>query len=783
MLLSLTLAAPGLALLGCGEECDPPPATVERTAGLDSGTAYLAALREAAPSEGDSPAARLERELGSYAEWKRVRMPEIAQQPYYRARPEEASWSDDVWIGRDTWWHWTAGNQHFWRDLAQRSLGAGGKLDLLRLVDNRELPRAERFERFGLINDPSSSAPPGDPAGGACVPDEHGLCLDAVADPGVSEETAALLGRPSGVMGLRLFDNPDFRPEAWDPQNPYRPPAGCTPGERSPWAERTPASNAAESRGDCYQPPYLVGIACGFCHISFDPENPPADPAEPGWENLTGALGNVYLKEGPLFAWMLDFGDDAFYTDYLLAQPPGTSDTSRIATDDLDNPGAINALYRVGARLALANAADGAEELPNGHSEPVPRVLKDGADSVGLPMAALRVYVNIGMLGNRWLNDHDAYLLLAGEPRPQRPFAVREAMATPGYDGRMWWDMTQVRMPDVVAYLSAGRSPRLANAPGGAARIADEETLARGRRVFADHCAGCHAGERPAIDRREDPEGWRREMRALVESPGFFDRDFLADDRRHPAPAIGVNLTRSMATNAVAGHVWEEFSSLDYKRLPPVGSSASDGPLELPHPFDPEETVEFCPPSGGRGYYRTASLVGVWATAPFFHNNGVGRHVHDPSVDGRLRAFEDAAEQLLWPERRTGPDGTPGPYVKRTGDHVTWLPLPDGVLVPVPPEYPIKMLGNLPLHDLAEALPSPLRAALTGNLTAGSRERKERIAGAVLESERLRGLLRDLMLRRNAAPDFVENKGHEQIVAGIESDADKRALAELMKTF
>jgi hypothetical protein len=344
----------------------------------------------------------------------------------------------------------------------------------------------------------------------------------------------------------------------------------------------------------------------------------------------------------------------------------------------------------------------------------------------------------------------------------------------------MLWDATQVRMPDVVAYLSAGRSPRLANAPGGAGRIADGETLARGRRVFADHCAGCHAGERPPIDRREDPEGWRREMRAIVDSPGFFDRDFLADDRRHPAPAVGVNLTRSMATNAVAGHVWDDFSSLDYKRLPAVGPMES---IELPRPFEPGKTVEFCPPSGGRGYYRTASLVGVWATAPFFHNNGVGRHVHDPSVDGRLRAFEDAAEQLLWPERRTGPDGTPGPYVKRTGDHVTWLPLPDGVMVPVPPEYPVKMLGNLPLHDLLEALPSPLRRALTSNLTAGSRERKERIAGEVLRNERLRSLLRDLMLRHNAAPDFVENRGHERIVAEIESDDDKRALIELMRTF
>lgn len=776
MLLCITLAAAGTTTAGCAPECDPRPAEVEPVAGLDADAGYLTALRRAA---GGAAVESLEAERRGYAGWKTARMAEIEEQPWYRARPEEADWPDDVWIGRDTWWHWTGGNQYFWRDLAQRSMGRGGRLDLLRLVDNRELPRAERFERFGLINDPSASAPASGPDGG-CVPDEHGLCLDVVAEPGVSEATAALLGRPTGVLGLRLFDNPDFRPQAWDPENPYRPAAGCSPGERSPWDERTPASNAAESRSDCYQPPYLVGISCGFCHISFDPENPPADPAAPGWENLTGALGNVYLKEGPLFAWMLDFGDDAFYTEYLLAQPPGTSDTSRIATDDLDNPGAINALYRLGARLDQA----GPEELPNGRSEPVPRVLKDGADSVGLPLAALRVYVNIGMLGNRWLNDHDAYLLLGGAPRPQRPFSVRAAMTTPGYDGGLWWDRTEVRMPDVVAYLAAGRSPRLENAPGGAGRIADAGTLARGRRVFADHCAGCHAGESPEAERREDPEAWRREMRALVERDGFFDRDFLSDDRRHPAPVVGVNLTRGMATNAIAGHVWEDFSSLDYKRLPPLHVALAGGaPIELPHPFESTETVAFRAPAGGRGYYRTASLVGIWATAPFFHNNAVGRHVHDPSLEGRMRAFEDAAEQLLWPERRTGPDGTPGPYVKRTGERVTWLPLPDGVLVPVPPRYPIKMLGNLPLHDLAEALPPPLRKALSSDGSAAGRERRQRIVREVLADDRLRGLLRKMMLDENAAPDFVENKGHESIVAGIESDDDKRALIELMKTF
>lgn len=752
----------------CGPDCAVEPAAIAPRAGLDPEADYLTAQRRAAETADPQARERWAQAQAGYARFKTVRFAEIAASPAFTAHPEAtADWSADEWLGQDTWFHWTGGDEHTWRDLAQRSKG---RLDLLRLIDNRQLPRAERFARFGLINDPGTSGP-AEGADGGCAPDAFGLCLDRIDDPGVSPETAAVLGRPSGIMGLRVFDNPDYRPGAWDPENPITPPAGCVPGRRS---GDDPAATARESRADCYQPPYLVGITCGFCHISFDPETPPADPRAPGWENLVGAVGNVYLQEGPLFAWMLDFGDDAFYTEYLMAQPAGTSDTSRIATDDLDNPGAINSLFELGARLAEAEV----QELPSGHRAAVPNVLKDGADSAGVPLAALRVYVNIGMLGNYWLNRHDAYLLLGGEPTAQEPFFVDRAIATPGYDGTYWWDHTQARMADLRAFFTAGRAPKLARAPGGGDYLAaDAATLERGRTVFADHCAGCHSSKRPGFERREDPASWRAAMREEVAKDDFLAGNFLSDDRRHPATAVGVNLTRSMATNALEGHVWQDFSSLTYKNLPPLGA------LELAHPFTSGESVDFCAPAGGRGYYRTTSLVGLWATAPFFHNNSVGRHVHDPSVAGRMRAFEDAAEQLLWPERRTGPDGTPGPYVKRTSDQVTWLPLPGDVLVPVPPEYPIKMLGNLPLHRLLDAMPARLRSALAGEKTAVDRERKERIARRVLGSPTLSKILRRLLLDMNAAPDFVENKGHEAIVAEIASDADKRALIEFMKTF
>lgn len=760
----------GPLLGGCQAACEVTAASAHPEPGLSAATAYLESLRRQAEAEDPAARAQWGRDRQEYADFRAARLPELRRHPYLLQFPR---FTDDERMGWDTWFHWTAGNQLTWRDLAQRSRG---RLDLLRLLDNDLLDRAQRFSRFGLLNDPGALPPERD-AEGRCRKDAYGLCLDRIAESDVSPRTERWMGRPSGILGMRLFDNPDFRPGGWNPADPWNPPPGCSPGVRP---SRDPAAAARASNQDCYQPPYLVGLACGFCHISFNPADPPADPARPEWSNVTGLLGNVYLQEGPLFSWLLDFGKDAFYTDYLMAQPPGTSDTSRIATDDLDNPGAINGLFEIGARLAGAVP----EEMPNGRRQPVPHILKDGADSVGLPLAALRVYVNIGMLGNYWLEQHDAYLLLGGEPRPQQPFKIARAMRTAGYDGNYPWNQTELRMGDLAAFFATQTPFRLSRAPGGAGYLTtDTAQLERGKLVFADHCAGCHSSRRPEADREAQPAAFRRQMRDLVLRPDYLEGNFLSDDRRYPAPLVGVNLSRSMATNATTGAIWQDFSSLTYKRQPSLG------PLTLPNPFQPRTELRFCPPAGGRGYYRTASLVGLWATAPFFHNNSVGRPIADPSVAGRMRAFADAAEQLLWPERRTDPQGQVGPYVKKTGDHVTWLELPDGLTIPLPPGYPVKVLGNLPLHTLVERLPKSLAAFLRGKPAAagaGPSERtarRERIVREVLANPILSGELRKLLLALNAAPDFVENKGHERQVAAIGGDADKRALIEFMKTF
>lgn len=96
-------------------------------------------------------------------------------------------------------------------------------MDLLKVLDSRN--RDRRFEHYGLINEPSFRQ--------ANRPDEFGLWLDApdgTRDPHFApnayrerfprEDFVRAYGRSTGVLGARLFPNPDFNDEAgrrWDP--------------------------------------------------------------------------------------------------------------------------------------------------------------------------------------------------------------------------------------------------------------------------------------------------------------------------------------------------------------------------------------------------------------------------------------------------------------------------------------------------------------------------------------------------------------------------------------
>jgi hypothetical protein len=650
-------------------------------------------------------------------------------------------------MGRNTWNLWSGGNQHFWNHAAQDSYGL---MDLLKMLDNRKFARGERFKTLGLVNEPGFRAP--------SKPDEFGLWLDEQVEPEPAGIDETVYGRPSGVLGFRLFPNPEFNAEA-----------------RNKWDGKRFYDDKSYYNDNKLIRPYRVGVACGACHIASNPSNPPADPENPRWENLASAIGNQYINEGEVFACNVEKG--GFFYEMLAAQPRGTSDTSRIATDHINNPNAINAIFLLAERERIAKLgtpekmAGGTLALPGETEEmPVPHILKDGADSIGVRGATIRVYVNIGMFSEYWLTRHNRLIGLS----PQQPFEIPYARKH-----SVFWRATEERLDNIAAFFRRLKPFHLADAEGGQAYVTvDSAVMTRGKEVFAESCAACHSSKQPPpnIDPRSgEGKAW---FRAEVMKPDFLENNFLSDDKRYPLMKIETNSARAFATNAKAHHVWDNFSSQTYKELSPMDE------LEFFNPFDETHPIKFKPKDRdvAPGYYRTPSLVSLWSSAPFLHNNMLGKFTGDPSVAGRIDAFNDAVEKLLWPERRLNKDSiwrtqnecsfhlrkefVPAPFDKLAGadGYVTIGRIPKGT--------PINLLANLQ-PDFQHAGAFLKAAGKLIKINAQNLSREEADA-------ELRKLVPDLIAMNNC-PDFVEDKGH---YFGTDlSDADKRALIEYLKTF
>lgn len=399
--------------------------------------------------------------------------------------------------GLCTWYLWVGGdalqanppdnaggNPQFWRRAEKLTAHLEQMTEipvtvtLLKFINDH--PRPTRLRDLGLINDPGCSAATG--------PDTYGLNLDKCEDP-----------HSSGIMGLRLFANSKFDRNHWDAAGYFKNP-------------------------EAYEPPYLVGLSCGVCHISFNPQHPPKDPENPQWADLAGAIGNQYLLEGKMFQGALP-KNNFLYWVYELQQA-GTSDTSRLSTDWIDNPNAINSVYYIDSARPKVE-----ETLDDGTKALVPHILKDGADSIGAAGAALRVYVNIGTCAAYRMSLEDT---LAGIARPQSPFDINWALLH--CDD---YKKTAEKMPNAAAFLDsqhgfplaragnvyAGSATQTAGSYGakvsnppqtGATSHVDQTQIPLGRQVFAENCARCHSSKIPpgsmpraSTIRRTSPSGWR----------------------------------------------------------------------------------------------------------------------------------------------------------------------------------------------------------------------------------------------------------------------------------
>ncbi len=257
--------------------------------------------------------------------------------------------------------------------------------------------------------------------------------------------------------------------------------------------------------------PYRVGMSCGFCHVGPNPTNPPPDPENPQWQHLSSNPGAQYFWIDRIFFWEAD--ETNYVYQMFHTSRPGALDTSLVSSDNINNPRTMNAVYNLGARLAIAKkwgketlAGGGLdnkqlnEYVPEGspltqfYKAPdtvwTPRVLKDGADSVGALGALNRVFVNIGLFSEEWLLH---FRVLLGGPKVT-PFEIAVAEKNSSY-----WKATEAQTPNLALFfLATARPDDLEKAPGGASYLtSDGETLARGKEVFAERCARCHSSKLP----------------------------------------------------------------------------------------------------------------------------------------------------------------------------------------------------------------------------------------------------------------------------------------------
>jgi hypothetical protein len=703
----------------------------------------------------------------------------------------EQDFTDAEKIGRRIWLYATAGNSRFHSYVMQQRLGI--MVDWYRVLNTDQ--RDERFATWGIINDPGCCTP-GDPDCPArskdetygfdwCEGDTELLSFvgrDGYRDPAcdlpdvpvaagdphgpedLRQDSCDLeFGTSTGVMGIRKFPNPRFDARVWRELN-------GSPGTWSGYQTRLDDGSV--------EPPFLIGISCGSCHIAFDPLNPPEDPAHPEWENIDALVGNQYSRFSELLASGMP--KDGLEWQIFSHARPGTVDTSAVPNDTVNNPGTINALINLEKRPlheheilkwreaeSCPAGADSAEcwcELGNDkcwlkstQTELVPNILKGGEDSIGALEAIQRVYVNIGSCSEQaWIN----HLVDLRQADPEQ----RLFRQTPFDIGQTRRDCANFRaiedrLPEILAFLLTARPSELYVAR----RLASNDDLvvaleqrfgdgavARGRALFAENCARCHA----SVDSQAtltpasvalEPFAERDFLRTDPARPDLR-LDWLGNDELTPAAEVGTYRARALHSNHMAGHIWQEYGSATLRAKPPSEP--------LPEALRRKD--------GGRGYYRNISLLSVWAHAPFMHNNAIGPELcgrgdvawerdpernfyrspyvatdpsgqlaldtnenpvshpnppacspFDPSVDGRFELYVASMRELLDPDNRI-------PKITRLAQEVV-IPIgpryvfdedeETGIEIRLPAGTPAVILANLNhkefLTDLALAATDP----------------------------------------------------------------------------
>jgi hypothetical protein len=269
---------------------------------------------------------------------------------------------------------------------------------------------------------------------------------------------------------------------------------------------------------------------------------------------------------------------------------------------------------------------DGFPRRPEGRLPGVHHILKGGEDSIGALEAIQRVYFNIGSCSEQcWVNHFTDMRQLDPEQRGfgQTPFNVGQCRRDcPNFRA------VEDRLQNILDFFASAESDETdlhvarANAQGKtrppirrADLIADLDkefgkgAVGRGQTVFADNCARCHS--------------------SIPESAGgaFKNRDFAAPNDAHPRKVRADFLGNDQADAGHRGrHLPLPLPALQPQGRPPLhGIRFRSHAAQAAVVADIPERDEL--KDGGRGYMRNISLVNVWATAPFMHNNAIGPEI------------------------------------------------------------------------------------------------------------------------------------------------------------
>jgi len=631
--------------------------------------------------------------------------------------------------GREIWYKATAGNARFHTYVFQQRVNV--LIDWYRVLNAKE--HDDRFAAWGIINDPGCCVPGSKDCPARSLEETYGFewcpgdeeLLQFVGRPGYRDpacdfQDAPLdttsphnaskdqrqsacdlaFGTSTGALGYRKFPNPRFDKARWLEVNGS---LASWEGYRGRLSTNPNSSDTELNRlaDGSIEPPFLIGTSCGSCHIAFDPLNPPQDPANPRWENLKGAIGNQYSRVSEILT--SGMSGKTLEAQMFAYTRPGTSDTSAIPTDQVHNPGTINAIINTRARPTFANeqvlkwrkvatcdkqdatcwcepGRDSKCWQRSVATEAVHHILKGGEDSIGVLEAIQRVYFNIGSCSEQcWLNHLTDLRQLDPTSRNfgQTPFDIGQCRRDcPNFRA------IEDRLPDILAFLLSQEADAtdLAVARANERRATDPKAVytdkdlerdldkqfgpnavARGKEVFAATCARCHS----SIPETPGNTFGNRDFRAV--NAGGMRADWLGSDQATLATEVGTNRCRALHSNHMAGHVWQEYGSETLR------ARAADPNIREPH-------------DGGRGSYRNISLLSVWAHAPFMHNNAIGPELcgqpknpanqfyrspyvdkgkqtlppdkapacwpFDPSVEGRFELYVASMNELLYADRR-----------------------------------------------------------------------------------------------------------------------------------